>query len=252
MTSSASAASSRSRTDDAAPNPAMPRYSGWSFEMTSARRQRGDDRDLEELGEAGQLGRGPGAQDAAAGQDDRPPGGGQELDDRADLVVGGARDRLGRAASAGRRRASARRGGPRAATAGPGPGRPPSAWRIASAIVVGDLGGGVRLGGPLGEPAERRDLVDLLERLAARAARARPGRPPRTSGSSPGEPCGCRWRGSRRRPRASRGRRPGRPVSCPCASAMNAARALVAGRDRPGSRRPRTHRAARGTTRPGP
>ena len=33
-----------------------------------------------------------------------------------------------------------------------------------------------RLGGPLGEAAERRDLVDLLERLAAQQARARPGR----------------------------------------------------------------------------
>ena len=34
----------------------------------------GDDRDLEQLGELRQLGRGPGAQDAAAGEDDRPLG----------------------------------------------------------------------------------------------------------------------------------------------------------------------------------
>ena len=76
----------------------------------------GDDRDLEELGEADQLGRGPSPQDAGAGQDDRSIGRGQQLDDRADLLVG----RTGRTSvarsRAGPRRASARRAGPRRAT----------------------------------------------------------------------------------------------------------------------------------------
>ena len=66
-----------------------------------------------------------------------------------------------------------------------------------------------------------------------RGTRARPGRRGRTSASSPGGPCGCRSRGWRRRRRASRSQRPGGPVSWPWASAMNAARALVAGGDDP-------------------
>ena len=74
MTSIASALASRARTEGGAPSPAIPRYSGWSFEMTSARRQRGDDRHVEQLGELEQLGRGPGAQDAGAGEDDRSLG----------------------------------------------------------------------------------------------------------------------------------------------------------------------------------
>ena len=126
----------------------------------------GDDRDLEELGEAEQLGRGPGAQHAATGQDDRPLGGGQELDDRPDLVVAWRAAAGGRAASVpgvvghrlveevlGQREQDRAR---------------PAAERLADRFGhrVRDLVGGVRFGGPLGEPAERRDLVDLLEGLA--------------------------------------------------------------------------------------
>ncbi len=89
-----------------------------------------------------------------------------------------------------------------------GPGRPPSAWRTASAIVSRDLVGGVRFGGPLGQPAERRDLVDLLERLAPEQGALDLADRRRTSGSSPGARCGSRWRGSRHRPRGSRARPP--------------------------------------------
>ena len=125
-----------------------------------------------------------------------------------DVVVGGPQRR--HAARLDRRvaRASSRRGGPPGNDRSTGPGRPSRAWRSASLMIAGDVRGRARLGGPLGEPADRGDLVDLLERLAAHGRRARPGRRWRTSGSSPAWPCGCRWRGSTRRRRACRGRRP--------------------------------------------
>ena len=50
---------------------------------------RGDDRDLQELREAEQVGRRPRAEDPGPGEDDRPAGRGQQLDDRAHVVVGG-------------------------------------------------------------------------------------------------------------------------------------------------------------------
>ena len=167
-----------------------------------------DDRDLQELGEAGQLGRGTSAQDAATGQDDRASGGGQELDDGADLVVGRASDAgVGwrpRPASSGIV-SSSRSSGSDNRT--PGRAGRVEAWRVASATT------------------ERRRRPCAAQRPTAPADRAsrpgrspgtprdpgthaRPGRPRRTSASSPGGRCGCRWRGWIRRRRACRDRRP--------------------------------------------
>ena len=125
-----------------------------------------DDRHLQELGEAGQLGRGPCAQDAGAGQDDRPPGRRQELDDGADLVVGRARlARPGRVRPdvVGHRLVEEILGQRQVGRSGS------AAEGLTGRLGHGgrDLGRGVRLGGPLGEATEGRDLVDLLERLAA-------------------------------------------------------------------------------------
>ena len=87
----------------------------------------GDDRDLEQLGESEQLGRGPSPQDASAGKDDRSLGRGEELDDRADLVV--ARTRRGGPCGigAGCPRASSSSSRSSAIDRTTGPGRPPSA-----------------------------------------------------------------------------------------------------------------------------
>ena len=154
-----------------------------------------------------QLGRGPRPQDAAAGQDDRALGRGEELDDRADLVVAGAR----------------------------GAGRALSAWRVVGDRLVEEVLGERQQDGP-GPAAER--LADRLghrrrrPRRRSRGSAAHLASPPsvatwsiswnasrpeqraldladrrRTSASSPGAPCGSRWRGSRRRRRGSRGRR---------------------------------------------
>ena len=46
-----------------------------------------------------------------------------------------------------------------------GPGRPPRAWRVASAIACGTRSGIVELDGVDGEPPDRRGEVDLLEGL---------------------------------------------------------------------------------------
>ena len=127
---------------------------------------RGDDRDLEELGEAEQLGRGPGAQHAATGQDHRPLGGGQELDRPrgsrrpwlATPAGGAVSDRVSSGIG------SSSRSSGRESRTGPGPATERLADRFRHRVR--DLGGVVRFGGPLGQPAERRDLVDLLERLA--------------------------------------------------------------------------------------
>ena len=126
----------------------------------------GDDRHLEQLGETRQLGGGAGAKDAAAGEDDRALGRGQELDDGADLGLAGAGD--GQAAGVdddvvGHRlveQVLRERQEDRARTAG---------QRLLGGLGHhrDDVGRGPRFGGPLGEPAERPDLVDLLERLAA-------------------------------------------------------------------------------------
>ena len=168
-----------------------------------------DDRDLEELGEAGQLRRRPRAQDTRAGEDHGPAGAGQQLDDGADLLVGRARRR-----STGPRRASvvghrSRRADPRAGTGGPAragrraPGGPPRPWPPAtSSAACGSTA-------HLASAAERRDLVDLLEGLATEERALDLADDARTSGSSPGARCGCRSRGWRHRRPASRGRPPG-------------------------------------------
>ena len=123
-----------------------------------------DDRHLEEFGEAGQLRRRSRAQDTGAGQDHRPAGAGQELDDVADLVVGRAGDgRPGRVDAnvvghglveeiLGQRQQDRAR---------------PAAEGLPDRLGHGhrDVLDRVRLDRPLGEPAEGRDLVDLLERL---------------------------------------------------------------------------------------
>ena len=188
----------------------------------SAATPAGDDRDLEELGEAGQLGRRPGAQDARTGQDHRAARRGQEFDDGAELLVGRARD-----------------------------GRPD---RIEPGIVGHRL-----IEQVLGQRQEDRAgpaAEGLADRLGHRAGdrrrprrarrptwRGRRGSPP---GRSPGTPRGhgtgarpgrrSRTSGSKScravwipmaRLAAPTARVPrhtaGRPVSCPWASAMNAA-----------------------------
>ena len=93
MTTRASAASSRSRTVDAAHSPAMPEVERVVVRDHVRPSPVGDDRDLEQLGEPGQLGRRPGPQDAGSGQDHRPSRRRQQLDDRPDRLVGRARRR---------------------------------------------------------------------------------------------------------------------------------------------------------------
>ena len=167
---------------------------------------RRDDRDMEQLGEPGQLGRRPRTQHAGARQDHRTPGGGEQLDDGPDVLGGSPAPAPGEPRQPARVR-SPRRGGPPAATAGPDPavrsgprgrpgrwppGRPPPGgarrptWRARRASRPGRSPGTPR----------------------ARGSRARPARRGRTSGSSPGERCGCRSPGWRRRPPSSPDRPP--------------------------------------------
>ena len=208
MTTSASAASSRGATVEAAPNPAIPRKSGWSFETTSARRQ------------AAMIGTCSSSANrissvevrarrtpAPARMTGRSAEASSSMTARTSSSVG--RGVPGRAVSG---RTSSGIGSSRRSSEMRQDDRPgPTAERLAARLGhrVGDVARGARLGGPLGETAERGDLVDLLERLAARAAGARPGRSRRTSGSNPGGRCGSRCRGSCHRRRASRGRPPG-------------------------------------------
>ena len=154
MTSSASAASSRSpRPSTAAPRPAMPRIERVVVRDDVGPAPGGDDRDLEQLGEAEQLGRGPGPEDAGTGQDDRPFGRGQQLDDRPDLLVRGGtpawRIVRCRRGILGHR---SRRAGPRGGTGGPGPAgrRAPGglASAIASAISTAECGSAAHLARP--------------------------------------------------------------------------------------------------------
>ena len=211
---------------------------------------RRDDRDLEQLGETGQLGGRPRPKDTGAGEDDRPVGAGEQLDDRPDLLVAGPRDGrpcrfdlgVSGPVSSSRSSGSDRR---------TGPGRPPSACRTASAIDAGDVLGG-----------------SSVRRPTWRARRAsRPGR-------SPGTPRGRgmarstwptsanigveSWRAvwmpmARFAPPTARVPRQtaGRPVSWPWASAMNAAPPSwrVATTRMPAARR---HRGGRGTIRRAP
>ena len=143
----------------------MPRYSGWSFEMTSPRRH------------AAMIGTWSSSANRISSVDvrarrtpppariDRSPGRGEQLDDRADLVRrrpgGRGSRRVGRlelddlVEEVLRQRQQHRTG--------------PAGQRLADGLGHDrrDVLGAARLGRPLGQPAERRDLVDLLERLAA-------------------------------------------------------------------------------------
>ena len=118
-----------------------------------------------------QLGGRAGAQDAGAGQDDRPLGATASSCER--------RSRISSSVA----RAGPARGGRRGSSLGRdlveevlGQGQQDRSGPAAEGLAHGlghdrrDLIGGHRLGRPLGEPAERGDLVDLLERLAAQEA----------------------------------------------------------------------------------
>ena len=124
----------------------------------------GDDRDLQQFRELQQLGRRAGAQDAAAGEDDRALGRGEQLDDRTQVLVGGscrARSPGVHARIVGRRlieqvlreRQQDRPG--------------PPAERLADGLGHdrGDVRRLAGLGGPFRQPADGRDRLDLLERL---------------------------------------------------------------------------------------
>ena len=166
MTSIASAAASRSRTDAAAPKPAIPRYSGCSFEMTSPRRHA-----------------------AMTGTWSSSAKRSSSVEVRARRMPPPAR-MTGRSAEASssitaRRSSSAGRAGPgRPASTRASVGRglieqvlrerqEDGAWPPTEGLADGlgqDRGDVLRLaglGGPLREAADRRDLVDLLERLVA-------------------------------------------------------------------------------------
>ena len=201
--------------------------------MTSARRQRGDDRDLQELGEAQQLGRRPGAEDAAAGEDHRPLGRREQLDDGTDVGVGrrapvrAGRHRRGRRSGAG---SSSRSSGSESRT---GPGRPPSAWRSASADGRCHVGGLARLGGPLGQ-ADRSSRPGRSPGMPRDpGALARPGRRARTSGV---ESWRAVWMPIARLARADRARadaRRGPAGQLPVRLGHERGAALVAGGDDP-------------------
>ena len=170
MTSMASAASSRSRTtgaaqaghaevqrvvvrDDVGPAPAR------------------HDRYLQQLREPQQVGRCPRPKDAAAGDDDRPLGRCKQLDHRADVGVRGSprcrafrrdgsviRDDLVEQVLRERQHDGSR----------------PSGRGLSDGLVhdAGDVARLGQFGRPLGEPADRRDLIDLLERLVTAMPRS--------------------------------------------------------------------------------
>ena len=182
----------------------------------------GDDRDLEELGEAGQLGRRPGAQDAGAGQDHRASRRGEELDDGAELLVGRARDGRPDRVEPGIVGASARRGGPRPATGGPGRAGRRAPARIASAIAPGTSSTAPGSAAHLASPPRVATWS-----ISWNASRPRYGRSTWPTRANIGVES---WRAvwiPMARLAAPTARVPrhtaGRPVSCPWASAMNAA-----------------------------
>ena len=128
---------------------------------------RGDDRDMEQLGEPGEVARGPRAEHATAGEDHGAIGRGQELEDRPDVTDVGPRQRRARdvdrqclAGASSSRRSS---GNERST----GPGRPPIARRIASPTATAASPAVHGSAAQVANLAERLDLVDLLERLAA-------------------------------------------------------------------------------------
>ena len=165
MTRMASAVSSRRRTDAGRAEPGHAQVQRMVVRDDVGAPPGGDHRHVEELGEAQELGRGPGAQDAAAGEDHRSAGARQQLDDGGQLLGRRSRD----ARTVGLRpleqhdlveQVLRQRQEDRPGTAG---------QRLADGLRhdARDVLGAARLRRPLGEAADGRDLVDLLERLAA-------------------------------------------------------------------------------------
>ncbi len=126
----------------------------------------GDDRDAEELGKPREVGRCPGAEDAASGEDHRPLRPGDEMEHRADVLRLGPKGRGPRRVELGLGRQllveDVLGDGQIGRTGSPTEGRPDG---------IADHPGHVRHGRELDrmrrEPADRRRLVDLLEGLAA-------------------------------------------------------------------------------------
>ena len=181
-----------------------------------------DDGHLEELGEAQELGRGPGAQDAAAGEDHRAAGAGQQLDDGASSsgVARGTAGRLRvrpleqhhlveqvlrqrqehRSGTAGQRlrgRPRAMAPGTSSAGAAPPPTWPDRRWWPTWSISWN-----------ASRPWNARSTWPTSANIGRRVL---------AGGVDPD------GRGWRRRRRGSPRQAAGRPVSWPCASAMNAA-----------------------------
>ena len=221
MTSRASAASSRSRTVGAAPKPAIPRYSAWSFEMMSPRRQPAmtgtwrssakrvssvDVRARRTPAPARITGRRAEARNSMTARSSSSVAratGGLTASSRASSAIG----------SSSRSSASDR---------STGPGRPPSAWRIASAIAPGTSSTAPGSAAHLARPP--RVATWSISWNASRPRYARSTWP--TIANIGVESCRAVWipmarlaAPTARVPRHTAGR----PVSCPWASAMNAA-----------------------------
>ncbi len=145
----------------------MPRYSGWSFETTSARRHAAT------MGTCSSSAKRSSSVDVRA-RSTPPPARmtGRSAEASSSMTArtsssvgpGGAGARAFDVGALGRDAASRRSSARERRT---GPGRPPRAWRIASPRAGATASASWRLRGPLGEAADRRDLVDLLERLVA-------------------------------------------------------------------------------------
>ena len=124
----------------------------------------GDDRDLQQFGEPQQVGRRPGAKNASTGEDDRPFGRCQQFEDLSDVGVSGSTGgrALGRDARIGRyefvEQVFRERQQHRSRS---------STGDLSERLRqhAGYVGGVGRLRGPLGQAADRADLVDLLEGL---------------------------------------------------------------------------------------
>ena len=207
MTSRASAVRSRSATTPWAAVAGHAEVEGVVVGHDVAAPPGGDHRDVQQLGEPHEVVGTAGAQDAGAGEDDRPLRGGEHVQHRPHVggrrdVGVGAHDRGARALGdlqvqdvLGQRQQRRARAGPR-----PWPGPPPRAWPPRSPgrrsrPPTWPAGRSSRRGRPPGTPP-------------GPGRRGRPGRPGRTSGWSRRSRCGCRWRGWRRRRRASRGTPP--------------------------------------------
>ena len=178
----------------------------------------------EQLGEPDEVGRGPRAQDAAAGEDHGPLGAGEELEDRPDVLRLGPDRRRPRGVELRLGRAAPRRGCPRARDRNAGPGRPTSAARTASPTSRGTSATAVELD----RRARRGRRSSSAWSISWNASRPRNAaldladegehrRRVLAGGVDPDrEVGGADGAGPERT-------RPGRPVSWPWASAMNAA-----------------------------